>query len=74
VPEEKITVEEALRAYTATNAYALFADGKRGRLRPGLLADFAVLDRDLFRIPAPEIDQAKVIATVVGGKVVYRTP
>ncbi|HET9274723.1 MAG TPA: amidohydrolase [Gemmatimonadales bacterium] len=74
VPEEKITVEEALRAYTAANAYALFADGRRGSLRPGLLADFAVLDRDLFRIPAPEIDRAKVTATVVGGKVVYRTP
>ena len=72
VPEERISVEEALRAYTVSNAYAIFADASRGRLRPGYLADLALLDRDLFRIAPPALDQARVRATVVGGRVVFR--
>ncbi len=71
VPEQKITVEEALRAYTAGNAYAVFAEGRRGILKPGYLADLVVLDRDLTRIPAGTIDQAKVRLTVVAGRVVF---
>ncbi len=71
VPGEKITVEEALRAYTAGNAYAVFAEDRRGKLAPGYLADLVLLDRDLTRIPPEEIGQAAVKATVVGGKVVY---
>ncbi|HYF38224.1 MAG TPA: amidohydrolase, partial [Gemmatimonadales bacterium] len=71
VPEEKITVEEALRAYTGANAYGVFAEKTRGRLAPGYLADLVVLDRDLTRIPAESIGDAKVRATVVGGKVVF---
>jgi hypothetical protein len=72
VPEQKITVEQALRCYTANNAYAVFAETRRGMLRRGYLADLAILDRDLTRIPAATIGQAKVVATVVGGKLVYR--
>jgi predicted amidohydrolase YtcJ len=72
VPEQKISVEEALRAYTATNAYAVFAEGSRGVLKPGYRADLVVLDRDITRVPGAAIDQAKVAVTVVGGKVVYR--
>jgi predicted amidohydrolase YtcJ len=72
VPEEKISVEEALRAYTVHNAYALFAEASRGRLAAGLLADLALLDRDLFRVAPPALGEARVRATVVGGKVVFR--
>jgi predicted amidohydrolase YtcJ len=71
VPEQKITVEEALRAYTAGDAYAVFAEGSRGKLVPGYLADIVLLDRDLTTIPPESIEQAQVLATVVGGKVVF---
>jgi predicted amidohydrolase YtcJ len=71
VPGERITVEQALRAYTATAAYAGFDEGQRGVLKAGMLADLVMLDRDLTRIPAPEIREAKVLLTMVGGKVVF---
>ena len=71
IPEEKISVEEALRAYTAGNAYGIFVEGRRGRLAPGWQADLVLLDRDLTRIPPETIDQTQVAATVVAGKVVY---
>jgi predicted amidohydrolase YtcJ len=71
VPEQKITVEEALRAYTAGNAYGVFAEDRRGRIAPGYLADLVLLDRDLTRVPPEELDQAAVKATIVGGRVVY---
>jgi predicted amidohydrolase YtcJ len=74
VPDQKITVEEALRAYTAGNAYGVFAERTRGKLAPGYLADITVLDRDLTTIPPESIDQAKVRVTVVGGKVVFSEP
>jgi predicted amidohydrolase YtcJ len=71
VPEQKITVEEALRAYTAGNAYGVFAESRRGRIAPGYLADLVLLDRDLTRIPPETIEQTKVEATVMGGRVVF---
>jgi predicted amidohydrolase YtcJ len=71
VPQEKITVEEALRAYTATNAYGVFAESRRGRLAPGYLADLVLLDRNLISIAPGTINQAQVRATVIGGKVVF---
>jgi len=71
VPGEKITVEEALRAYTSGNAYGVFAEGRRGRLAAGYLADLVVLDQDLTAIPPEAIEKVTVRATVVGGKVVY---
>jgi predicted amidohydrolase YtcJ len=71
VPEQKITVEEALRAYTSTAAYASFEEKKKGTLERGKLADFAIIDRDITRIPPEQIRDAHVLATVVGGKVVY---
>ncbi|HEV8600585.1 MAG TPA: amidohydrolase [Gemmatimonadales bacterium] len=72
VPEQKISVEEALRCYTVNNAYAVFAEGRRGMLKPGYLADVVILDRDLTRIPPTQIEHAKVIATIVGGSIVHR--
>jgi hypothetical protein len=71
VPAQKITVEEALRGYTSGAAYAEFAEKRKGSLEPGKLADFVVLERDLTRIPPPEIRDVKVVATVVDGEVVY---
>ena len=71
LPEQKITVEEALRAYTASNAYGVFAEGRRGRLAVGKLADFVMIDRDLRKIPADDIKRAKIRTTVVGGGVVF---
>jgi predicted amidohydrolase YtcJ len=71
VPEEKISVEEALHAYTMGNAYGVFAEDRRGKLAPGYLADLVLLDRDLTRIPPEELEQAAVKATVVGGRVVF---
>jgi predicted amidohydrolase YtcJ len=71
VPQEKISVEEALRAYTVGNAFGVFAEDRRGRLAPGYLADLVLVDRDLTRIQPEEIEQAAVRATVVGGRVVY---
>jgi hypothetical protein len=74
VPEEKITVEEALRAYTATNAYGVFAERTRGKLAPGYQADLVVLDQDLTAIPPEAIERVGVRMTVVGGKVAFSLP
>jgi predicted amidohydrolase YtcJ len=70
VPAQKITVEEALRAYTTGGAYASFDESRKGALTAGKLADLVMIDRDLFKIPPEQIREAKVLATVVGGKVV----
>jgi predicted amidohydrolase YtcJ len=71
IPEQKITVEEALRAYTTGAAYASFDETRKGSLVKGKLADFVIIDRDLTKIPPEQIRDAKVLMTVVGGKVVY---
>ena len=71
IPEQKITVEEALRAYTRDAAYAEFAEKDKGVLAPGMLADFVLIDRDLTRIAPETIRDAKIVMTVVGGKPVY---
>jgi predicted amidohydrolase YtcJ len=72
IPEQKIGVEDALRAYTSGGAYAMFADSTRGTLEPGKLADLTVIDRDITKIAPAEIRDAHVVMTVVGGKVVYQ--
>ena len=71
VPQERISVEQALRAYTATAAYAGFEELERGQVKAGMLADLVMIDRDLTRIPAPEIRDAKVLLTMVGGRIVF---
>jgi len=71
VPEQKITVEDALRAYTTGGAYASFDEKDKGTLERGKLADFVLIDRDLTRIAPETIRDAKVMMTVVGGRVVY---
>lgn len=71
VPEQKISVEQALHAYTTVAAYASFEENLKGMLRPGMLADFVLLDRDLTAIPAEAIRDTRVLKTVLDGKVVY---
>jgi predicted amidohydrolase YtcJ len=71
VPEQKITVEEAVRAYTVGSAYAEFAEAVKGTITPGKLADLVLLDRDIFRIDPAEIEKVRVRMTVMDGKVVY---
>jgi predicted amidohydrolase YtcJ len=72
IPEQKITVEEALRAYTIGNAYGVFAERQRGRLKPGYLADVVVLSQDLTAIKPEAIEKATVLATIAGGKVIFQ--
>ena len=72
IPEQKIGVEDALRAYKSGGAYAMFADSTRGTLEPGKLADLTMIDRDITKIAPAEIRDAHVLLTVVGGKVVYQ--
>jgi predicted amidohydrolase YtcJ len=68
LPEQRITVEQALSAYTVTNAYAGFQEDRLGRLVPGYLADLVVLDKDLLGIDPQQITSATVLRTVVDGK------
>jgi hypothetical protein len=71
IPEQKIGVEDALRAYTANAAYAEFKEKEKGTLAKGMLADFVILDRDLTKIAPETIRDTKIVMTVVGGKSVY---
>jgi predicted amidohydrolase YtcJ len=71
IPEERITVAEAVRAYTWGSAYAAFSDDRVGSLEVGKLADLAVLSQDIFSIPPETLGRTRVITTMVGGKIVY---
>lgn len=71
VPEQKITVAQAIRAYTWGSAYASFDESNKGTIEPGKLADFAVLSDDILSIDPVEISKTKVVMTVFDGKVVY---
>jgi predicted amidohydrolase YtcJ len=72
-PEQRLTVEEALRAYTQGSAYAAFQENDKGSIAPGKLGDLVVLSQDLFSIPAAQIKDVRVNMTVVGGKIVYES-
>jgi predicted amidohydrolase YtcJ len=76
VPEQKIGVGEALRAYTYGNAWATFMEQKWGALAAGRYADIVVLDHDLFAVPLESLATGwvKVRYTIVGGKVIYTKP
>jgi predicted amidohydrolase YtcJ len=71
VPEQKITVDQALKAYTRNGAYASFEEKIKGTLEPGKLADFTVISEDLTKIDPVKIREAKILQTWVGGKKVY---
>ena len=72
-PGEKLTIWQALYAYTQGSAYAEFAEKWKGKLAPGYVADFVVLDRDLTAATPQDILKTQVLKTVVGGKTVYET-
>jgi predicted amidohydrolase YtcJ len=70
-PEQRLDLETSLRSYTINNAWAEGEEASKGSLAVGKLADLVVVDRDLFKIPPQQIKDAKVLLTMVGGKVVY---
>lgn len=70
-PEQKISLEEALRAYTTDGAYTEFAEISKGRIKEGFLADFVVLNQNIFEVPPEKIVEARVKTTVVGGRIVF---
>jgi predicted amidohydrolase YtcJ len=70
-PEEKLTMEQAIAAYTTGSAFAEFAEKEKGTLAPGMLADFVVLDRDVTAVAPEKVLGTKVLRTVVGGETVH---
>ena len=71
IPEQKISLEDALRAYTRGAAYATFTEKEKGVIAPGTLADFAIIDRDLTKVAPEAIRDVHIALTAVGGRVVY---
>jgi len=71
IPEQKISLDEAIRAYTVGSAFAEFTEASKGTITPGKLADLVVLDRDIYTLPPSEIDQARVLVTILGGRIIY---
>ncbi len=71
--DQKMTKKQALRSYTLNGAYGSFEEDIKGSVEVGKLADFAILDKDIMRIPEDEILSAKVVMTVLGGKIVYNS-
>ena len=69
---ENMTREQAVIAYTRTNAYAEFAEEYKGTLMPGMLADLAVLSQDIFTVPTQQLPGTKCLLTIIDGKIVYR--
>jgi predicted amidohydrolase YtcJ len=74
VPQQRLSLDDTIRAYTLGAAFAGRREKAEGSLETGKLADFIVLDRDLFKIEPSEIGKTQVLLTVVGGKVVYESP
>jgi len=70
-PQQVLTIDQAITAYTQGSAFAEFEEKEKGKLAPGMLADFVVLDRDPTSASAEKVLQTKVLRTVVGGKTVY---
>jgi len=71
-PDQKMTRQEALKSYTLNGAYAAFEETIKGSLTPGKLADITVFSKDIMTCPEDEILKAEVVATIVGGKVLYK--
>jgi predicted amidohydrolase YtcJ len=71
IPEQKISVEEAVRAYTVGSAYAEFQEDVKGTIMAGKLADLVIISLDIFKIDPKEIENAKVVMTILNGRVVY---
>jgi predicted amidohydrolase YtcJ len=73
-PQEKISLNEAIYAYTQASAYGEFREHQKGRLEPGFLADLVVLDRDITTASPQQLLHTKVLRTVVNGETVYTAP
>jgi hypothetical protein len=71
VPEEKISLEEALAAYTSGSAWAEFAEAWKGRIAPGYVADLAVAEPDPFAVAPEALEDVETVMTVVGGRIVW---
>jgi hypothetical protein len=71
-PQEKISIEEAIKCYTINGAYAEFQENKKGSIEPGKLADLIVLNKDILTIDPVKIKDVKVDMTVLGGKIIYK--
>jgi predicted amidohydrolase YtcJ len=73
-PQEKISIDDCIRAYTSGAAYAEFEEGKKGELKTGEYADFIILSNDLTKVQPPNYVKTEVLRTVVGGRTVYEKP
>ncbi len=71
IPEQKISVEEAIKGYTMNAAYAEFSEKEKGSIEAGKLADLVVLDRSLFKIKPEDIRSTQVLMTIVDGKIIF---
>ncbi|MBA7714295.1 N-substituted formamide deformylase [subsurface metagenome] len=71
-PEQKISLEEAIRGYTLNGAYAEFSENLKGSVEKGKLADLVVLSRNIFKIQPDEIQKTEVKMTIFNGKVIYK--
>ena len=72
-PNEALTREQAVVAYTAGSAFAEFKDKEKGQLAVGMLADLAVLSADVFTVPAAEMEQIRSVMTIFGGRIIHDT-
>ena len=73
-PKENLTVEQAVVAYTKTNAYAEFKEKEKGTLMPGMLADLVVLSQDIFTVPPQQLSATQSVLTMIDGKILYQQP
>jgi hypothetical protein len=71
IPEGRLTVEDALRAYTTGSAFAGFEEGEKGTISPGKLADLVVLSEDILSIPRERNADVEIRMTITGGRIVY---
>jgi hypothetical protein len=71
LPHERMTMEEAVRGFTLGAAFAEFAEKEKGSIEAGKLADFTIVDRDIFAVPPEEILETRVVYTIIGGQIVY---
>ena len=71
VPEQRVSVEQAVRCYTVNNAFAAFEEHLKGTIEPGKLADMVVVSENIFAIPPAEIRNVRVVRTIVNGEVIY---
>ena len=71
-PEQRLSREEALRTYTINGAYSAFEEDVKGSITPGKLADITIIDRDIMTVPEEEIPGARVLYTIIGGRILYQ--